>query len=267
MAAAAPPSRDRAGAKECILRVENLSVRFPQQGTGGVKAVQDVSFDLGADEILGIVGESGSGKTTLGRCVAGLIQPSEGMIHVEAPGSGARSPATADKIQMVFQESTTALNPRLAVWRSVAEAVSGGQSVSSRLQPAAMAQLQRVGLSPEQGLKLPRELSGGQRQRVGIARALASGARIIVCDEAVAALDVSVRARVLNLIADLRRSAGVSFIFISHDMSVVAHLADRVLVMQHGRIVEQGTTRDIIANPSHDYTKHLISCVPDIALC
>ncbi|MGE0798271.1 MAG: ABC transporter ATP-binding protein [Lautropia sp.] len=242
-----------------VLTVHDLHVVFEREDATPVRAVHGVSFELRAGEILGVLGESGSGKTTLGRCIAGLLPPSAGRLEF--------ADGYAGSVQMVFQESATALDPRLPIWRSVAEAASGGRSTGRRWLPRALEELRRVGLTRDQALKLPRELSGGQRQRAGIARALASGARILVCDEAVSALDVSVRARVLNLIAALRRETGASFVFISHDLGVVAHLADRILVMRDGGIVEQGATRDLVEHPGDPYTRHLLDAVPDLEPC
>jgi len=257
VAAAAPTART-------VLEVRDLTVTFTRAKKAPFTAVDRVSLDLAEAEIVGIVGESGSGKTTLGRCVAGFQAPTSGTVRTGTLLAPERAGERAGRpdVQMVFQEASTSLNPRLVLWRSVAEALSGGRSTSKALRDQAVTELQRVGLTTEQAGKRPAEVSGGQRQRAAIARALASGAEVLVCDEAVASLDVSVRAKILNLIERLRQERGTSFLFISHDMGVVAHLADRLLVMKDGRVVESGPSAALIADPVDDYTRHLVAAVP-----
>ena len=254
--------------RNIVLRVEGLGVTFQSFGRPDFEALAGIDLQLFDREIVGIVGESGSGKTTLGRCIAGFLQPTIGTIRARGEGErpGSEKPRSIGRagVQMVFQEASTSLNPRLPLWRSVAEALTKGRSTGRAHKSAAVAELVRVGLTPAQAIKLPSEVSGGQRQRAGIARALASGAEVLVCDEAVASLDVSVRSKVLNLLLDLRETRGTSILFISHDMGIVAHLADRLIVMKDGRIVEAGPTQQVIGDPRHDYTKALLAAVPSL---
>jgi peptide/nickel transport system ATP-binding protein len=247
-----------------VLEVEDLAVTFRTAGKGEFPALRGVSLTLHSGEILGVVGESGSGKTTLGRCITGFVPPTAGTVTVDLPGIPASAARSVGRpgVQMVFQEASTSLNPRLPLWRSVAEALTGGRSTGRGHREAAIAELQKVGLTRDQAVKRPAEVSGGQRQRAAIARALASGAQILVCDEAVASLDVSVRARILNLLLRLRRERGTSIIFISHDMGVVAHLADRIVVMKDGRVEESGPSDDVIGSPGRQYTRELVAAIP-----
>jgi len=256
-----------ASGRPAVIAVDGLSVVYRPPGRPAFKAVTDVSFELGAQEILGVLGESGAGKSTLGKVVAGFIPPATGELRV-ADGNGALQPRRVSAghgfrdIQMVFQESATALDPRLRVWRAVSEGVSArGKAERSDL---AVEFLGRVGLGPAYARRRPSELSGGERQRVAIARALAAEPTVIVCDEAVSSLDVSIRAVLLNILAGLRDEQGISLLFISHDVSVVGHLADRILVMYKGAIVESGPTRQVIESPAHSYTRQLISAVPTL---
>lgn len=250
-----------------VIAAGGLSVVYDLPGRPAFKAVSDVSFELGTREILGVLGESGAGKSTLGKVVAGFVAPTDGEIRV-ADARGDLQPRTVRAghgfrdIQMVFQESATALDPRMRVWRTVSEGVSAG----SKADRSALATefLGRVGLGPAYGQRRPAELSGGERQRVAIARALAAEPAVIVCDEAVSSLDVSIRAVLLNILAALRDEQGISLLFISHDVSVLSHLADRILVMYNGEVVESGPTRQVIESPTHPYTRRLISAVPTL---
>jgi ABC-type glutathione transport system ATPase component len=245
------------------------------------RAINDVTFDIRKGEILGVVGESGSGKTTLGKVVAGFVVPSRGTLRVRDDYSGELAQRASERghgfrdIQMIFQESAMALDPRKPVWRSIAEAVvaadrpassavPGTRRKHSRVKQEAIEQIRRVGLPTELANKRPAEMSGGEKQRIAIARALSAQPAIIVCDEAVASIDVSRRAIVLNLLAKLRADTGIALLFISHDISVVAHLADRVLVMSEGSVVESGSAREIIDHPKDPYTRHLINSVPTL---
>ena len=250
-----------------ILVVDDLRVHFPGHGDGGlVKAVDGVGLALQRRETLAIVGESGSGKSTIARTVMGLIAPTSGSIQFEgaplASLSSKRSKAQRRGLQMVFQNSRSSLNPRMRVTQSIAEPLRiHGVARKERDQRVAEL-LDMVGLSQRQGQRLPHELSGGQQQRVGIARALALNPKVVVLDEPVSALDVSVQAQVLNLLSDLQQTLGLAYLFISHDLAVVQSLSDRALVLFHGRVVEEGTTCQIVEHPVHPYTKALVSAVP-----
>ena len=232
-----------------------------------VQAVDQVSFFIGEGEVLGLAGESGCGKSTLGRMVAGIMTPSEGSILFRGddvatlPSEEAK--AVALKIQMIFQDPFASLNPRMRVRDIVGEAprvhgLVGAEEVDAYVE----GNLLRVGLEASFKRRYPHQFSGGQRQRLGIARALAVNPEFIVCDEAVAALDVSIQAQVLNLFMDLRREFGLTYLFISHDLGVVEHLSDRVAIMYLGRIVELAATDALFAEPNHPYTQALLREVP-----
>ncbi len=256
-----------------ILEVENLVKRFPLAsglfgGGGVVNAVSGVSFALARGETLGVVGESGCGKTTLGKTVMRLIEPDAGSIRLAGkdithlPESALR--AGRRDIQMVFQDPFSSLNPRMSCGAIVAEpleihGLAGGRDKRERV--AAM--FERVGLTREQMDRYPHQLSGGQRQRLGVARALALSPSVIVADEPVSALDVSVQAQVLNLLRDLQAEFRLAYLFISHDLAVVEHVADRVAVMYLGKVVELAPKRDLFAAPLHPYTEALLASVPD----
>jgi peptide/nickel transport system ATP-binding protein len=265
---AAPPS-PRAGTP--LITVENLTKRFAARRLFGrdqaVTAVDDVSFALAANEFVGVVGESGSGKSTLARLIVGLERPTAGRIAVAGrdvtdPSPAARR-ARIDTVQLVFQDPRSALNPR----RPVASIVTQPLEARGRARPAerrerAQALLTDIGLPPETAARYPAQLSGGQRQRVNIARALCIAPKVLVADEIVSGLDVSVQAQLLNLLVRLRDEHGFSMLFISHDLAVVRYLCPRVLVMLGGKIVEQGLTEDVFAAPRHPYTRALIAAVP-----
>jgi ABC-type glutathione transport system ATPase component len=260
-----------------VLAVEDLVVDYKVGRKGSLRAVDNVSLSLGAGKVLGIVGESGSGKSTLGKVVAGFLKPTSG--EVLFPGVGDElAPRPLKKargyrdVQMIFQESAAALNPRLPVWRLVGEALRPNESLyrpwgsmPSDLRAEISALLERVGLPAKAVLeKRAGEMSGGQKQRVAIARALAASPIAMVCDESVSALDVSVRAIVLNLFQELSSAGGIALLFITHDISVIAHLADEIAVMYHGEIVEHGPPEQVIDNPQDDYTRRLIAAVPTL---
>ncbi|MEW9548382.1 ABC transporter ATP-binding protein [Nonomuraea sp. NPDC050783] len=259
---------------EPLLSVRDLHTSFPVRSTllrrrvGAVQAVSGVSFDLPAGRTLGLVGESGSGKTTLARTVIGLAPPESGQVLLDGqdlltlPGADLRQ--ARRQIQMVFQDPYASLNPRLTVEQIISEAWLVNPGVVPRDRWAAEVRdlLARVGLNPDHAGRYPHQFSGGQRQRVGIARALALRPRLVICDEAVSALDVSVQAQVLNLLVDLQEELGLSFLFIAHDLSVVRHISDEVAVMYLGKVVETGTTAQIFAAPVHPYTQALLSAVP-----
>jgi oligopeptide/dipeptide ABC transporter ATP-binding protein len=234
-------------------------------------AVDDVSFDLGPGETLGLVGESGSGKTTLARCVVRLVEPDAGVVRfgdvdvMRADRDALRS--VRRRIQVVFQDPYSSLNPRLTVAQAVSEAALVHQLVERSDADALVGRLlDRVGLAATVARRRPRELSGGQRQRVAIARALAVEPSMIIADEAVSALDVSIQAQILNLFDDLVRDLGLSLMFISHQLAVIAHLTERVAVMYLGRIVESGPTEEVFSRPRHPYTAALLAAHPALDL-
>lgn len=260
-----------------LLEVEKLKVHFPvqRQGLSGgpltVKAVDDVSLTVAAGEAVGLVGESGCGKSTLGRSVLRLLEPTSGRIlfdGVDITSLDARALRPMRRqFQMVFQDPFNSLNPRMTVGQSIAEALvihRLGDSPASR-QARTGELLQNVGLTPDVANRFPHQFSGGQRQRIGIARALAVEPRLIVCDEPVSALDVSVQAQVINLLQDIQRDRGLAYLFISHDLAVVEHLCQRIVVMYLGRVVESGPARSICQNPQHPYTQVLLSAVPKVS--
>jgi peptide/nickel transport system ATP-binding protein len=261
-----------------VLAADDLVVDFKLGRRKHLRAVDHVSFELCAGQVLGVVGESGSGKSTLGRVAAGILHPTSGQVSF-ATGAGGLQPRQQERprgyrdIQMIFQESAMALNPRLPVWRVVGEAVRPnmvtapalGRSTIAELKRHVAEQLERAGLPAATFMdKRAAELSGGEKQRVAIARALAAAPIVMVCDESVSALDVSIRAVVLNLLQRLSKEEGIALVFITHDISVVAHLADQLAVMYHGKIVESGVPRDIIDDPRDEYTQRLIAAVPTL---
>ena len=234
-----------------------------------VHAVDNVDLVVGKGEVVGLVGESGCGKSTLGRMVAGIMPPSEGTILFKGrdlatlPAHDAKDAKL--KVQMIFQDPYASLNPRLRVADIVGEAPRvHGMIPAGQFDTYLDEQLRRAGLDPAFKRRYPHQFSGGQRQRIGIARALAVQPEFLVCDEAVAALDVSIQAQVLNLFMDLRRDLDLTYLFISHDLGVVEHLSDRVLIMYLGRIVESAGTEEIFARPNHPYTQALLAEVPRI---
>ena len=253
-----------------LLAVENLAMEFgSNRGAGGgrVQAVRGVSFTIGKGEILGLVGETGSGKTTVGKCVVRLLDPSAGTVAFDGQDI-TRVPRRKlrqlrARMQMVFQDPYSSLDPRMTVAQIVAEPLRAHTPDSaSQVRAKAAQALARVGLPAPVLQRLPHELSGGQRQRVGLARALVLEPELLIADEPVSALDVSVRAGILNLLADLQRSMGFSCLFITHDLSVAEFLCDRVAVMYLGEIVEVGTRSELFADPRHPYTQSLLAAAP-----
>jgi oligopeptide/dipeptide ABC transporter ATP-binding protein len=248
-----------------LLSLHDVHVRF-NTAAGVVRAVNGVSLDLAVGETLGLVGESGCGKSTLGKAIMRLVPVSAGEIRIDgidiAPMEGAALTGMRRKVQMIFQDPYGSLNPRSTVGRSVSQplVVAGwkAEAIAERVETL----LRWVGLPTDAKQRYPHEFSGGQRQRIGIARALALSPKLIICDEPVSALDVSVRAQVINLLEDLKQQFGVSYLFISHDLSVVEHIADRVAVMYLGTIVEAGARDQIWRRPQHPYTKALLEAAP-----
>ena len=259
---------------EPLLRVRDVTKHFPvkrgilfKREVGRVKAVDGVSFDVYPGETLGIVGESGCGKSTLARCIMRLQDVSSGSI--EFMGRDITNLSRHDMrsvrrdLMMVFQDPYASLNPRMRVGSIVGEPLEvHGRGTAREVKARVQNLLERVGLNPEHYNRFPHEFSGGQRQRIGIARALALEPRMIVCDEPVSALDVSVQAQVLNLLADLQDEFNLTYIFIAHDLDVVRHVSDRVFVMYLGQVVEQGSRTDLYARPRHPYSASLLSAVP-----
>jgi len=256
-----------------LVEARGLSKRFPVLGgalglsrVAEVHAVEGVDLRIERAEVLGLVGESGCGKSTLGRLLIRLIEPSGGEVRFEgadlARAEGAALRALRRRMQMVFQDPFGSLNPRMRVGEIVAEPLRLAGVASSERAARAVVLLEQVGLAPEHATRFPHQFSGGQRQRIGIARALALDPALVICDEPVSALDVSVQAQVVNLLRDLQRARGLSYLFVSHDLRVVRHVSDRVAVMYLGRIVESGPTRALYAAPLHPYTRALLEAAP-----
>jgi peptide/nickel transport system ATP-binding protein len=235
---------------------------------GQVRAVDAVSLEIHAGETLGLVGESGSGKSTLGRLVLRLIEPTSGSIFFDGVDLGRASAAQLRRLrrdmQIIFQDPFGSLNPRMRVRQIVTEPLKIHHLKNVDLDVRAAELLRAVGLDGSALERYPHEFSGGQRQRIGIARALALRPRLIVCDEPVSALDVSVGAQIVNLLADLQREFGLTYLFISHSMPIVRYLATRIAVMHRGRIVEVGSSEQITSNPAHTYTRSLLEATPEI---
>lgn len=261
--------------REPLLRVQHLVKRFPittgiifQKTIGYVHAVEDVSFDVNPGETLGLVGESGCGKTTTGRCILQLHRATSGSITLDGVElttlKGERLRAVRRDMQIVFQDPYASLNPRKTVERIIAEPLTihsigrRGEERKARVREL----LEVVGLGSQFAKRYPRELSGGQRQRVGLARSLALNPKLIICDEPVSALDVSIQAQILNLLEKLQEEFGLTYIFIAHDLSVVKHISDRVAVMYLGHIVELAGSEELFLNPVHPYTFALMSAIP-----
>ncbi len=259
-----------------LLEVEDLKVHFPVRRdwrgrpTACVRAVDGVNLSIRKGETVGLVGESGCVKSTLGRAIVRLETPTEGSVRFEerdlATLQGSDLRRARRRLQMVFQDPFGSLDPRWTIEEIVEEGLLLHEPTLSKAmrRERVAALLRDVGLDPSLATRYPHEFSGGQRQRIGIARALAVEPSLIVCDEVVSALDVSVQAQVVNLLAELQRSRGVAFLFIAHDLAVVEHLSERILVMYLGRVVESGTAQQVCGAPQHPYTQALISAVPNL---
>ena len=258
--------------KDNILEVRHVHKRFTSKNVT-VKAVTDVSFEVKAGQTIGIVGESGCGKTTLGRCIVRAYNASEGEVWYRTAAGEELDFLKADKkkmklirkeIQMIFQDPYSSLDPRMTVLDIIEEPLKANipDMPKAKMDELAKDMAAKVGLNPTYLMRYPHAFSGGQRQRIGIARALVINPRIIVCDEAVSALDVSIQAQVINLLCDLQKEMNLTYLFISHDLSVVEHISDRVGVMYLGRMVEYGDTEQIFSHPRHPYTEALLSAVP-----
>ena len=257
-----------------LLKVEGLTKHFHTsrnlfgKPTHTVRAVEGVSFEIGHGETLGLVGESGSGKSTTGRLILRLEEPTAGTVTFDGQEISGLSPSqlapVRRRLQVVFQDPFSSLNPRLRVGDSVGEPLSthGVVRTAAEKRERVAALFQQVGLDPKFMDRFPHQFSGGQRQRIGIARAIALGPKLIVADEPITALDVSIQAQIVNLFLDLQEEMGMAYLFIAHDLGMVRHLCHRVAVMLRGRIVEMGSTEQVFANPQHPYTQALISAAP-----
>ena len=257
-----------------LLSVRDLHTTFPMRSpllrrpVGHIRAVEGISFDLYSGETLGLVGESGSGKSTVARTIIGLESANAGQVLFDGADltrvKGSEMRRIRRNVQMVFQDPHSSLNPRRTVFEIISEAWKIHPDVVPHAQwrAEAGALLERVGLNPDHADRYPHQFSGGQRQRIGVARALALKPKLIICDEAVSALDMSIQAQVLNLLEDLQRDLGLAYLFIAHDLSVVRHISDRVAVMYLGKLVELGLDGEIYGAPAHPYTQALLSAVP-----
>lgn len=263
-----------ASGRKPLVAVDNLKMHFPIYGgllrrrTGEVKAVDGISFEIFEGETLGLVGESGCGKSTVGRALLRLYELTDGTVKIDDYDIAHASPEALRKMrptmQMIFQDPQASLNPRMTVADIIGEPLREHDAGSKlEREDRVLELMDQVGLNRDFANRYPHEFSGGQRQRIGIARALALNPKFIVCDEPIAALDVSIQAQVVNLLEELQDSLGLTYLFISHDLSMVRHIADRVAVMYLGRIVELAPREEIYAEPLHPYTKALLSAVPE----
>ena len=250
---------------EKIIEMKNLKKYFPMKKKTVLKAVDNVTMDIYKGEILSLVGESGSGKTTLGRTISRLYKKTNGeILYNGKPVEDYSLKDFTKEIQMIFQDPQASLNPRMTVGDIVAEGIDIHKLASSKQErmEKVYSLLELVGLNREHASRFPHEFSGGQRQRIGIARALAVNPSVLVCDEPISALDVSIQAQVVNLLKDLQKDRNLTMLFIAHDLSMVKYISDRVAVMYRGKVVELGTPHAVYGDPVHSYTKSLISAVP-----
>ena len=258
-----------------FLKVNNLKVHYPIRGgffkrvVDYVRAVDDISFELKQGETYGLVGESGCGKTTTGRTIIGLNKATSGQINFEGKDLTKLSRRAFHQerknIQMIFQDPYSSLNPKKRVLDIIAEPIRNFEKLSPKEEKQKVYDyIEKVGLNPESIYKYPHEFSGGQRQRIGIARALTLNPKLIIADEPVSALDVSVQAQVINFMKDIQKEFNLTYLFISHDLGVIRHMCDRIGIMFKGQLVEEGSRDDIYENPQHIYTKRLISAIPEI---
>ena len=251
--------------KEKLIEMKNLKKYFPMKKRQVLKAVENVTMDIYKGEILSLVGESGSGKTTLGRTVSRLYSKTNGDILFNGkPVENYGRKEFTKKVQMIFQDPQASLNPRMTVGDIIAEGIDIHKLATSKQERMERVYklLEIVGLNREHASRFPHEFSGGQRQRIGIARALAVDPEVLVCDEPISALDVSIQAQVVNLLKDLQKERNLTLLFIAHDLSMVKYISDRVAVMYRGKVVELGTPEAVYGDPVHSYTKSLISAVP-----
>jgi ABC-type glutathione transport system ATPase component len=261
-ASTAVPSASQTGS---LLEVRDLTVSY-RNGSRAHHALDQVSLDVQAKETVGIVGESGAGKSTLGRAVLGLVPVSAGTVRFggqDITRLGRRDRVTlAARLQVVFQDPDSSLNPARTVGSSLAEPLLGQRWPRAEVAGKVAAMLERVGLPGDTAGRYPRQFSGGQKQRIAIARALIVAPQLVVCDEALSALDLSVQAQIINLLLELRRDLGLAYLFIGHDLAVIRHLADRVVVLRNGKVVEQGSAAQVCEHPSDPYTKALMAAAP-----
>ncbi|MGM7699121.1 ATP-binding cassette domain-containing protein [Microbacterium sp. A84] len=254
------------GESQPVLEVENLAVEY-RRGRHITRAVENISFGIAAGETLGLVGESGSGKSTIGKAILGLAPLTEGVIRYRGTDlstlTRAQRRALAKDVQVIFQDPHSSLDPTKPIGYSIAEPVQihepGPKAV---VRERVFEMLRRVGLSEDAAQRFPAQFSGGQKQRIAIARALILAPKLVVCDEPVSALDLSIQAEVINLMAELQHETGASYLFISHDLSIVHYLSDRIIVLRKGHVVEQGTAEEIYRDPRQDYTRRLLDAAP-----
>lgn len=263
--------------EDIVLEVKHLKKYYPINNSpiiknkAFVKAVDDISFDVKVGETFGIVGESGCGKSTMGKSIIRLIEPSSGTIMLDGVDFGKLKgndlKVAREKIKLIFQDPYASLNPRMTVKDIIAEPIDISKKYKTKEEREAriVEVMNQVGLNLDYMSRYPHEFSGGQRQRIGIARAIALQPKLIICDEPVSALDVSIQAKIINLLKELQRELGIAYIFISHDLSVVKHIANRVAVMYLGNIMEMCDTKNLYLNPLHPYTKALFSAIPRIS--
>lgn len=250
-----------------LLQVDGVRVEFPQPGGRRVTVLKDIDLRIAAGETVGLVGESGSGKTTLGRVILGMVQPSAGRVVFDGQDltrdAAARRRVMGRDIQVVFQDPYGSLNPALTIGQTLSEPLVGVPGIGRDEIRARVAEvLERVGMPADTAQRYPGQFSGGQRQRIAIARAVIARPRLVVCDEPVSALDLSVQAQVLNLLNELQRSMDLALLFISHDLTVVRHVSHRTVVLYRGEIVEEGDTRRVHDTPHHPYTRALLAAAP-----